>query len=99
MAFLQDSRPSREPFLIAPASVLWLIGVIFAAHVGRIVLPGDWPDLILNEFAFIPARYAGLPEFAGETVFQQAIPSLPSFAVGHVLTRSRRQTVQVLIIL
>ena len=83
MAFLQDSRPPREPFLIAPASVLWLIGVILAAHVGRIVLPGDWPDFILNAVAFIPARYAGRPEFAGDTVFQQALPF-----VGHIFLHS-----------
>ena len=83
MAFLQDSRPAHEPFLIAPASVLWLIGVILAAHEGRMLLPGAWPDLILNEFAFIPARYAGLPEFAGDTIFQQAIPF-----VSHIFLHS-----------
>jgi membrane associated rhomboid family serine protease len=74
MAFLQDTRPSPEPFLIAPASVLWLIGALLAAHVIRVLLPGEWPDLILNAYAFIPARYAGLPQFAHDSLLQQAAP-------------------------
>jgi membrane associated rhomboid family serine protease len=73
MVYLQDGRPPREPFLVAPASVLWLIGVILAAHAGRVLLPGELPDLVLEAYAFIPARYAGLPEFARDTLFQQSI--------------------------
>ena len=74
MAFLHDGRSSREPFLNAPQSVLWLIGALLLAHGIRIVLPGFWPERIVAEFAFIPARYSGAPEFAGENIFQQAIP-------------------------
>jgi membrane associated rhomboid family serine protease len=69
MAFFQDMRPSREPFLNAPATVLWLIGVLVAAHVARVVAPQPLPEFLLFEFAFIPARYSatalaasGLPE-------------------------------------
>lgn len=58
MAFFQDNRPSREPFLNAPPTVLWLIGVMLAAHAVRVLLPGTWPDDIIDDFAFIPARYA-----------------------------------------
>jgi membrane associated rhomboid family serine protease len=72
MAFFQDNRPSREPLLSAPPTVLWLIGVLLAAHVLRVLLPGSWPDDIVENYAFIPARYAaavaqGLPrgEFFG----------------------------------
>ena len=58
MAFFQDTRPSREPFINAPATVLWLIAVILAAHVTRIALPPAWSDRILETYAFIPARYS-----------------------------------------
>jgi membrane associated rhomboid family serine protease len=69
MAFFQDQRPSREPFLNAPAIVFWLIGALVAAHVGRELLPAPWPEYLLVQFAFIPARYSatalaasGIPE-------------------------------------
>ena len=61
MAFFQDQRPSREPFLNAPAIVFWLIGVLVAAHVGRELLPAPWPEDLLVQFAFIPARYSAAP--------------------------------------
>jgi membrane associated rhomboid family serine protease len=58
MAFFQDPRPSREPFLNAPATIFWLIGALVAAHVLRVMLPAPWPADLLEEFAFIPARYS-----------------------------------------
>src|SRR5262245_46436581 len=58
MAFFQDQRPSREPFLNAPAIVFWLIGVLVAAHVGRELLPQPWPQDLLRQFAFNSARYS-----------------------------------------
>lgn len=58
MAFFQDMRPSREPFLIAPAIVFWLIGVIALAHIARVMAPSPWPQYLLFEFGFIPARYS-----------------------------------------
>src|SRR5262245_44648499 len=69
MAFLHDSRPPREPFLVAPASVLWLIAVILGAHVLRGLLPPDVSDQILNDYAFVPARYSGMADFANDTFF------------------------------
>lgn len=59
MAFFQDMRPAREPFLNAPATVLWLIGVLLAAHFARVLAPPPWPDTIVHHYAFIPARYSG----------------------------------------
>ena len=56
MAFLQ-SQPPREPFLHAPASVLWLIAFIAAAHVARVLAPVPVSDAILMQYAFVPARY------------------------------------------
>ena len=58
MAFFQDQRPSREPFLNAPAIIFWLIGALVLAHVARVNAPAPWPDYLLFEFAFIPARYS-----------------------------------------
>jgi membrane associated rhomboid family serine protease len=58
MAFLQ-SEPPREPFLHAPASVLWLIGVLVLAHVARMAAPAALSDDLLTQYAFIPARYSG----------------------------------------
>lgn len=56
MAFLQ-SAPPREPFLRAPASVIWLIAALVAAHIARVAAPAPWPDTILSDYAFVPARY------------------------------------------
>jgi len=66
MAFFQENRPSREPFLNAPPTVLWLIALLLATHVLRVILPGSLPDDIILNYAFTPARYAravaqGLP--------------------------------------
>ena len=58
MAFFQDQRPSREPFLNAPATIFWLIAAVVAAHVVRVTLPPPWPEDLLLEFSFIPARYS-----------------------------------------
>jgi membrane associated rhomboid family serine protease len=58
MAFFQDRRPSREPLLNAPPTVLWLIGLLLAAHALRVFLPGDWPDNVVIDYALTPARYA-----------------------------------------
>jgi membrane associated rhomboid family serine protease len=56
MAFFQDTRPIREPFLNAPPTVLWLIAAVVGAHLARIW--GPWPDEAVYHLAFIPARYA-----------------------------------------
>ncbi|HEY0282410.1 MAG TPA: rhomboid family intramembrane serine protease [Rhizomicrobium sp.] len=58
MAFLQ-SQPPREPFLQAPASVLWLIGALALAHIARMAIPAALSDEILAQYAFIPAHYSG----------------------------------------
>jgi len=58
MAFFQDNRPSRQPLLNAPPAVLGLIGVLLATHAIRVALPGSLPDDIVENYAFIPVRYA-----------------------------------------
>ena len=57
MAFLQ-SAPGPEPFLKAPVSVLSLIGALVAAHVARMAMTTAASEHLLNEYAFIPLRYA-----------------------------------------
>jgi membrane associated rhomboid family serine protease len=77
MAFFQDTRPAREPFLNAPASVLWLIGLLLAAHAARVLVPAEIGNEILTNYAFVPARYS--PEvlaahgLAQLDLFEQAI--------------------------
>ena len=58
MAFFQEARPRREPFLYTPAAVLWLIALLVAAHVARVLAPADLSNRVLIDYAFIPARYS-----------------------------------------
>jgi membrane associated rhomboid family serine protease len=58
MAFFQNSRPGRAPFLNAPPVVLWLIGLMLALHAARVYAPASWQEDILLRFALIPERYA-----------------------------------------
>ncbi len=60
MAFFQSTRPTNEPFLNAPASVLWLIVVILAAHAIRVTLAEPLAYNIVVDYAFIPAQPADL---------------------------------------
>lgn len=71
MAFLRSDQP-RQPLLNAPASVLLLIAALVLAHIARIAAPAPWPNDILTQFAFIPARYgAGL---AGGSLLGLVVP-------------------------
>ncbi len=78
MAFFQDMRPSREPFLNAPATIFWLIGAVAVAHIGRVLAPSPWPQQLLFDFAFIPARYSEVARVANDiatpSFAEQAIP-------------------------
>ena len=58
MAFFQETRPAREPFLRVPASVVVLIGILAAAHVARVLAPTAVQDAILNTFALDPVVYS-----------------------------------------
>lgn len=55
MAFLQ-SAPPRQPIFRAPPVVLWLIGILIAAHVARILAPPGMAQAIVDAYAFVPAR-------------------------------------------
>jgi len=65
MAFLRAGddgepgrSPGREPFFKAPAVVFALIAALVAAHLARIWLPPEASERIINEYGFIPLRYA-----------------------------------------
>lgn len=58
MAFFQEARPRREPFLNAPPIVFVVIAVLLGAHLVRILLPAALSNSLLVEYAFIPARYS-----------------------------------------
>ena len=58
MAFFVETKPARQPFLRAPASVIGLIAVLVAAHVARVLSPAAVSEQILNDYALNPARYS-----------------------------------------
>lgn len=57
MAFLRETgRP--QPFLRAPAVVLWLILALIATHVVRVFAFSRDADTIFVTYGFVPARYS-----------------------------------------
>ncbi|HEV2652979.1 MAG TPA: rhomboid family intramembrane serine protease [Rhizomicrobium sp.] len=58
MAFFQETKPAREPFLRVPAAVTALIAALVLAHIARVFAPGVWPQRILEEYSFNPALYS-----------------------------------------
>lgn len=70
MAFLQ-SRPPREPFLHAPASVLGLIGLLVAIHLAVTFIPVA--NEALEPYAFVAARYAA-PAFENTGLLALVVP-------------------------
>jgi membrane associated rhomboid family serine protease len=82
MALFQENRPSREPFLNAPASVLWLIGVLIAAHLARVLAPGDWPERLILDYGFTPAHFAQV--LAGHAAGPVQIVLLPVSFISYM---------------
>ena len=62
MAFVPDRRPSRQPLLNAPPIILWMIGALILCHAVRVALPDGLPDLVLEQYGFVPARYSAAAE-------------------------------------
>jgi membrane associated rhomboid family serine protease len=58
MAFFQEGRPAREPFLRVPASVVTLIGLLAAAHIARALSPAATSERLLNDYALDPVIYS-----------------------------------------
>jgi len=60
MAFLQPQMPGpgRQPMFRVPGVVVGLIGVLAAAHGVRALASPTLSDVLINQYAFIPARYS-----------------------------------------
>lgn len=58
MAFFQEPREQNEPFLRAPAVVIFLILTLVTIHVALTYLPAKAVDPVLEHLVFVPARYA-----------------------------------------
>jgi len=71
-----QSEPRRQPFLNAPAVVLWLIGALFLVHVAMTLAPAKMADELLTRFAFTPASYA-----RGGDLFWLAVPWVSHMAL------------------
>jgi len=84
MAFLQSQSP-RQPIFRAPQVVLWLIGVLAAAHGARTLLsPARSADMVY-EYALVPARYSSafLASHMADpgTVWERAVPFVSYMAL------------------
>ena len=60
MAFLQPQMPGpgRQPMFHVPGVVMGLIGALVAAHGVRALASPTLSDALINQYAFIPARYS-----------------------------------------
>ena len=58
MAFFQEERPAREPFLRAPPVVVVLIGVLAAAHALRVLGPARIADAMAEYGVLTPIVYS-----------------------------------------
>ncbi|HEX4077874.1 MAG TPA: rhomboid family intramembrane serine protease [Rhizomicrobium sp.] len=57
MAYLRESN-QNQPFLRAPAAVLWLIAVLIGAHALRVLVFKNDSDALFVTYGFVPARYS-----------------------------------------
>ncbi len=78
MTFSDEMREPRQPFLLAPWPVLFLIGLLAACYVAVTLAPAAMQDQIIYDYGFIPARYsaaflAANPYSLG-TVLDRALP-------------------------
>jgi len=54
----QGASPQREPAFNLPSGLLAILGFLVAVHAVRTyLLPVEYDDLVIFEFAFLPARY------------------------------------------
>ena len=83
MAFFQEERPTRAPFLNAPAVVIVLIGALIAAHLLRVLGPFWIADPMVEYGVLNPAVYspAGLHKMGFDSV-ALGLRLLPP--VGHI---------------
>jgi membrane associated rhomboid family serine protease len=77
VAFLVEGRP-RQPFLRAPAVVVWLIAALVGAHVLRVLVFFRQSEALFLAYGFVPARYSqnflAVHGVNPGTIFERAVP-------------------------
>ena len=77
MAFLVEGRP-RQPFLRAPAVVVWLIAALVGAHVLRVLVFFRQSEALFLAYGFVHARYSqnflAVHGVNPGTIFERAVP-------------------------
>jgi membrane associated rhomboid family serine protease len=54
---LESTVPPREPILTLPGALTAYVALLALIHVGRLLLPPELNDLVIEMFGFIPRRY------------------------------------------
>ena len=54
---MESSVPPREPILTLPGALTAYVALLALIHVGRLLLPPELDDLVIEMFGFIPKRY------------------------------------------
>lgn len=54
---MESPVPSREPILTLPGALTAYVALLALIHVGRLLLPPELDDLVIEMFGFIPKRY------------------------------------------
>ena len=54
---MESTVPPREPILTLPGALTAYVALLALIHVGRLLLPPDLDDLVIELFGFIPRRY------------------------------------------
>ncbi|MBU6444483.1 MAG: rhomboid family intramembrane serine protease [Alphaproteobacteria bacterium] len=78
MVYFMEPRGPRQPFLLAPWPVLFMIGLLALAYAVFAFAPAALQERLILDYAFIPARYS--PAFLAAsgvnpgTVLEQAVP-------------------------
>ncbi len=88
--------PRNQPALRVPAATVWLIVLLVAAHIARILAPARMTGEILWSYGFVPARYSTawlvLHHANPGSWFDQAVPFVSYIFVhadfGHLAVNS-----------
>ncbi|MBC7584712.1 rhomboid family intramembrane serine protease [Tardiphaga sp. vice352] len=54
---MESTVPPREPILTLPGALTAYVALLALIHVGRLLLPPELDDLVIEMFGFIPKRY------------------------------------------